>query len=100
MNDRYSDQPVDQDHAAVLHELLCVITSATAEYPELVQQKVATSGNEIGNRNRNERRRKTAKERDCAKINHGDTSAHGYKSQESKSSVSIQNAKDVHCACS
>jgi hypothetical protein len=79
----HCDQPVVQDHDAVVKELFEVVTAAAPKDPELIQQEMATDSDKIGERYRKQRREKATKKRNPAAIDNGNAGSYGYKAHES-----------------
>ena len=79
----HCDQPVVQDHDAVVKELFEVVTAAAPKDPELIQQEMATDRDKIRERYRKQRREKATKKRNPAAIDNGNAGSYGYKAHES-----------------
>jgi hypothetical protein len=77
VNDSDCDQPAAPDDQSILQKLPHVIATLASENPKLIEQKVASNPNEIGQRNRNKWRQKPAKEEDHRKVDQSHCTAYG-----------------------
>ena len=83
LNDHDRDNPISQSDEAVLDELFAIVFPPATKYPELVQQKVASNSDKVGDGDGNERRQKSTEHGYRAKINDRDASTHSCKTHES-----------------
>jgi len=87
MHDSERDQPTGSDHCRILQELPHIIASPAAEHPKLIEQKMASDPDKIGNRYRDERWQNPAEDEHHRKIDQRYRTADGAETNKLENSL-------------
>jgi hypothetical protein len=84
MHDPERDQPTAANDGRILQKLPHIIAALAPEYPQFIEQKMASHADEIGYGHRDEGRQKSAEDEHHRKVDQRHGTAHGAKTNKPK----------------